>query len=607
MDDKEKGANTHLFPSSVLFVQRERTSRRRIALGRAIWSCITLLGVLVGIDTLLRFHKYTCGGDIGGIWNALDRTGILDYTAPASTSGVCPQADILFPVRNKAVWDTFGAQIDTNDFKSKAIDWLGGAVRVPTESYDKMGPVGVDERWEAFAPFHEFLEKSYPLIHSKLNLTKVNTYGLVFEWSGSDPSLKPLLLTAHQDVVPVDPQTVDDWTHPPYSGFYDGERIWGRGSNDDKSGLIGVMSTVETLLSADFQPTRKIVLAFGFDEETSGLHGAYQIGKYLEETYGQDAFAMIVDEGGGYSEQYGGVFAVPAIGEKGYFDTRVEVLTPGGHSSIPPAHTSIGILSSLLVAFESHPIKPTIDRSTPIYGMLQCMAAHAPSMDHEFRHTVLRSARSDFALHVLEKLIEKDIALKSFIGTTQAIDLIQGGVKTNALPEQAWAVVNHRIATQSSVASLQERDARVIAKLAEKFNLTYNAFGETLHTGSTGTLTLSDAWGNALEPAPVTPIDEAPYKLLSGTIRAAYGTRRNVDNREDIKIAPGIMTGNTDTRYYWNLTKHIFRYNHNHGIFSGGKVQGGIHTVNEAIVVDDFLEIIRFFTTLILNADEYEL
>ena len=42
---------------------------------------------------------------------------------------------------------------------------------------------------------------------------------------------------------------------------------------------------------------------------------------------------------GGFSEQYGGVFAVPAIGEKGYLDTRVEVSSPGGHSSIPPSHT----------------------------------------------------------------------------------------------------------------------------------------------------------------------------------------------------------------------------------------------------------------------------
>ena len=42
----------------------------------------------------------------------------------------------------------------------------------------------------------------------------------------------------------------------------------------------------------------------------------------------------------------------------------------------------------------------------------------------------------------------KDKTFKSLIGTTQAIDLIHGGVKTNALPEEAWAVVNNRIATQ---------------------------------------------------------------------------------------------------------------------------------------------------------------
>lgn len=34
--------------------------------------------------------------------------------------------------------------------------------------------------------------------HAQLNLTKVNTYGLLYEWEGMDTSLKPLLLTAHQ-------------------------------------------------------------------------------------------------------------------------------------------------------------------------------------------------------------------------------------------------------------------------------------------------------------------------------------------------------------------------------------------------------------------------
>lgn len=69
-------------------------------------------------------------------------------------------------------------------------------------------------------------------------------------------------------------------------------------------------------------------------------------------------------------------------------------------------------------------------------------------MDRTLRRTILHSIKSDKALKKLEKIISTDKSLKSFVGTTQAIDLIEGGVKTNALPELAWAVVNHRIATQ---------------------------------------------------------------------------------------------------------------------------------------------------------------
>ena len=79
---------------------------------------------------------------------------------------------------------------------------------------------------------------------------------------------------------------------------------------------------------------------------------------------------------------------------------------------------------------------------------MQCFAAYAPDMEPGFRKTVLSSLKSDRALRKLEKIIASDRMLKASVGTTQAIDLIQGGVKTNALPEQAWAVVNHRIATQ---------------------------------------------------------------------------------------------------------------------------------------------------------------
>lgn len=87
------------------------------------------------------------------------------------------------------------------------------------------------------------------------------------------------------------------------------------------------------------------------------------ISRHLLSMYGENAFAMIIDEGGrslflvviphtkliashaaflaigGYAEEYGAAVATPAIGEKGYLDVRVDVTTPGGHSSVPPVHT----------------------------------------------------------------------------------------------------------------------------------------------------------------------------------------------------------------------------------------------------------------------------
>jgi len=76
------------------------------------------------------------------------------------------------------------------------------------------------------------------------------------------------------------------------------------------------------------------------------------------------------------------------------------------------------------------------------------MGEHARELPGHLRALIKTSVHSDRALRKLEAELIQDIELKSLIGTTQAIDLIQGGVKTNALPEEAWAVVNHRIATQ---------------------------------------------------------------------------------------------------------------------------------------------------------------
>ncbi|KAH9924758.1 carboxypeptidase S [Fomitopsis serialis] len=510
------------------------------------------------------------------------------------TAALCSQATALSPVKNAGLFKTLANTYSTDEFLHRR-----------TQSYDDLGPIGEDPRWESFGPFHGYLLKAYPQAHATLELTKVNTYGLVYVWKGTDESLKPLLLTGHQDVVPVNPDTYDSWTHPPFSGYFDGKFVWGRGSRDDKSGLIGILTAVELLLESNFQPTRGVVLAFGFDEEVSGRRGASALGEYLLSTYGENAFAMLVDEGGSIAEQYGGTFALPSVAEKGYIDVRVEIAAPGGHSSVPPAHTTIGMLAELLVHYENNPIEAKLSRGTPTYWHAECLAAHAPELPSSFRSAMRKASSSDKALKAAQDELFQDLAFKALVGTTQAIDVIGGGVKSNALPENAMAVINHRIASDSSVSVVQEHSIATLEGLAAKFNLSFTAFGSSI-TGDTpayGSLALSDAWGTALEPAPVTPTgaDAAPYQLLSGTIKSTFNAHRDL-TQDGITVVPSIVSGNTDTRYYWKLTPHIFRYTHyNTG---SGSALSGVHTVNEACDAQNFVEMIRFFTTLILNADE---
>ncbi|KAG2125028.1 hypothetical protein DEU56DRAFT_825962 [Suillus clintonianus] len=521
---------------------------------------------------------------------------------------MCPQVSAIIPSSHASLIDTLDEEYGTEKFKLKAYESLGGAVRIPTVCYDDLGTPEEDPRWEIFNDFHTYIEQRFPKVHATLQQTKVATYALVYHWQGTDTSLKPLLLAAHMDVVPTNAATESDWINPPFSGYYDGEWIWGRGSCDDKPGVIGSMTAIETLLEQGFKPTRTVILAYGIDEERGGPTGAAAIGEYLVKTYGEDSISMIVDEGGGYSDESGTIFATPAVAEKGYLDVRVDVLTPGGHSSRPPKHTGIGILASVVTELEANPHVPKLARDRTYYQGLQCRAKYDVGFPSDMRKLVIESQTSDEKLHELEtKLDDFDPAYSASAGTTQAIDIIYGGVKINALPEAVYAIANHRIADHSSVSELQDRFASIVAPVAAKHNMSLNAFGKPigLEAPTWGLVKVSDAFGSALEPAPVTPTTgSGPYKLLSGTVLSTLQTNLRTDDFPDVSVvSPGLSLGNTDTRHYWSLTKHIFRYGHR-GAADG---YNGAHTINEAIRAEGFLEQIRFFTRLILNVDETDL
>ncbi|KIO27098.1 hypothetical protein M407DRAFT_73707, partial [Tulasnella calospora MUT 4182] len=372
-------------------------------------------------------------------------------------------------------------------------------------------------------------------------------------------------------------------------------------------GLIGILLAVETLLEEGWTPKRTIILSFGFDEETSGVQGASSLSKYLQARQ-KMKFSMIVDEGGAYNMAYGRMTAAPAIAEKGYMDVRIKVNAPGGHSSIPPTHTSIGYLALLLAHIEANPRPIHLTLQNPIFKSIECSAIHAPDIPDRLRRHVIQASQGDkTALKKVEQYILNSDGpnaawIRSVLGTTQAVDMIHGGVKSNALPEEAFAIVNHRVAIDSSLEALKESVVNLLSPVISKHNLElvgFNNASVSAPSGSVrGKVTLSDAWGDALEPAPISSTDSAAYQLLSGSIRAAWEDAHPTE--ESIIVAPSMMGGNTDTRWYWGLSDSIFRYSH----VGGYHFYNGMHTVNEAIRLDGFVDMVKFFSILILNADE---
>ncbi|KAJ7612708.1 hypothetical protein FB45DRAFT_939594 [Roridomyces roridus] len=424
-------------------------------------------------------------------------------------------------------------------------DRLRGAVRVRTETFDGAPTVGDDAWYDKFYDLEAYLVDTFPDVFGSLQLKHFATHGLLLTWKGSDASLQPLVLMAHQDTVPVPEQTLSRWTHPPFEAVLDDDGwIWGRGVADCKSLLVAHLSAVSELLKAGFKPKRTVHLSFGFDEEGGGVHSARAMAAHLEDIYGLDSIFMIVDEGGGIQEGFGQTWVAPSTGEKGSVNIQLSVNVPGGHSSIPPAHTGIGILSAIVSTVEANP--------PPVFTM--CLAEHG-TIDAALKK-LLQHERTWPA--AAQWMAERNPGDAARLSTTQAVDIIGGGVKVNALPEEAHAIVNHR-------------------------------FGEEPPAGEARYLRLSTPGG--AEASPVTPAKGNAWEVFAATSRHLY---------PDAIVAPYLTTGGTDTRSFVNLTRAIFRFQ-----AVRDKERVNAHTVDERLHLDGHLNSIAWVHALMQNVDAF--
>jgi len=443
--------------------------------------------------------------------------------------------------------------------RERAAQSLAQSLRFETVSHDDQEQLRADQ----FLAFHDFLQQRFPAAASALMRETIGEYSLLYTWKGQEENLRPVLLLAHMDVVPVEPGSESAWMHPAFEGRIAEGHVWGRGAWDDKASLIGIFEAIELLLEEGFTPQRTLHLAFGHDEEVGGLAGAREIASLLRSRGIEPEF--ILDEGGTIAEEMipgiDAPVALIGIAEKGYVSVELTVESPGGHSSMPPPQSAVGILSAAIQKLEANPMPARLEGATR--QMYLYLAPEMPLLP-----------RTVFAnLWLFRGLAVGRLAANpntnAQIRTTTAATMFDAGVKDNVLPRNARAVVNFRILPGDSVEG-------VLTTVAETVN--------------DPRVRIQVLGGFSVEPSRVSGTQSTGFRTIEQTIREVFpGTI----------VAPYLVVGATDSRHYEPLGSDMFRFL---PFAVRSEDLPRLHGVNERVSVEGFADAVRFYVQLIRNS-----
>jgi len=438
-----------------------------------------------------------------------------------------------------------------------AAERLAGAVRLRTISYETPSAASRSE----FLVLHSYLEAAFPHVHASLQREVVNNFSLLYTWTGQNPSAKPIVLMAHQDVVPIAPGTESQWHAGPFSGEVKDGFIWGRGAWDDKGNLMAILEAVEALAAAGFKPQRTVYLAFGHDEENGGEDGAKAIASLFRQRGIRPEF--VLDEGmliaDGIMPGLEPPVALIGVAEKGSATLKLTAVAPPGHSSMPGARTAIGSLATALECLERHPFPAAVGGVAA-----EMFDAVAPEM-----RGLNRVALSN--LWLLEPVVRWQLtrtpSTNALLRTTTAITVIRGGNKENVLPESAEALVNFRTLPGDTVSHLI---AHVRSVVDDRIRI--------------------DVLPQASEASPVASRTSAAYQLIARSVRELF---------PGVVVAPGLMIGATDSRHMVALADDVYRFS---PVRARAEDLPRFHGTDERISVANYVELIRFYQTLIGHA-----
>ncbi len=417
---------------------------------------------------------------------------------------------------------------------------------------------------ETFDALQAHLQQRYPRFHGVAQREVFSGHSLLYTWAGSDPAAPAIVLMAHQDVAPVAPGTEALWQQPPFSGAIKDGFVWGRGAWDDKGNLIAQLEALERLAADGFKPRRTVYLVAGHDEEIGGQAGAKVIVAALKQRGAKIQF--VIDEGlliaDGMLPGLTPPAALVGIAEKGFVSIQLSVQGTPGHSSMPPppGQQAIAVLAAALEKVDAHPMPGGIT------GVAQQMlTVVGPEMSG-----LNRVALGNLWLTgpLVERMLSKGQSTNAMLRTTTALTIVSGGNKDNVIPGRADAIVNFRLLPGDTPEIVMAHLTRLIDDDRVKLAVS----------------------GEPALPSRISSTDSDAYRLVERTLREVF---------PEAIVAPGLMLGGADGRYFDGFAEQVFRFS---PVRARPADLARFHGTDERLSVDNLVEMIRFYHRLVHQA-----
>ena len=435
---------------------------------------------------------------------------------------------------------------------SQMAEHLAGMVRFPTVSYadeDRMD-------FSVFRDLHQYLEKTYPLLHKTLKKELIGRAALLYKWEAKKTCGKlPLLLMAHQDVVPEG--NADAWRFPPYSGTIAENAVWGRGSMDCKSLMMGELEAVEALIRDGFEPDFDLYLAFGYNEEV-GTTTEFPSAKLIAEKLAARGvkLGVVVDEGGQMQAgMYGGLsgtMAYIAVSEKGTATYELYKEGKGGHPIKAGKENIMADVAKAVTRIAEYPRPYRI-----IPEMAEQYRILAPYMGElEPVYADIKNHRDELA-HILET--ENPLTVAKF-QTTMAMTQCFASPNPSLLPTRVSVVFNVRMHLPDTAESMLQEYREAIRDIdGVKIRMLIGR-----------------------SPSESSEIDCDDYRTMEKAIKDLY---------PEVTVLPSVCIGGTDAYFMHGICDHVYRFS---GAV-GSKENGPSHAPNEKFMFDNIEAIPKFF------------